>query len=180
MRIRSLVMFAAALIALPAGTRAFADATKSPAAKPDKPPAAQPDKPAAKPGDKPAAAKPGDKPTKPADDAKDTVSDKDADRFLQFFDKLAVIVIANRTDCNKMARRINAHVDANAGLLKDIEAAKQANKQIPPAVKEKISKKYADEVEPAMKERCAGDKQVMEALVRIHPAPARPAAAPAK
>jgi GTPase Era involved in 16S rRNA processing len=133
---------------LAAGTLAAADTPKPPPAKSDK-----------------TADKPGDK--KPADTKKETISDADAQRVLAFFDKLVSIVVANKDDCTKMAAAINAHIDANQALIKEMNDAKSQNKEMPPALKEKILQKSRDELGPAMTAKCGSDKTVQAAFMRM-------------
>src|SRR5215831_11087342 len=84
----------------------------------------------AEPPAKPPAEKPADKP------ARETVSDADAQRYLAFFEKLVAVIVANQSDCAKMAAAIDAHVEANQALVKELAAVK-TRKQLPPAVKAK-------------------------------------------
>jgi hypothetical protein len=147
----------AALTAAAMATPALADPPKAPAA----------DKKADKPSDKPAGkadAKADDKAGK-----RDPLPQATADRFMAFFDKLVEIVVANKDDCTKMAAAVNAHVDANQPLLKEIADAKAANKEPPQAMKDHVMKKTQDELQPAMMAKCAQDKGVMAAFMRIRP-----------
>jgi hypothetical protein len=144
------------LAALTASTAAYAD-------KPAPPPAKPADKPVAKPADKPAA-------------PKTALSEAEAQRFYAFFDKLVAAVVTNKDDCVKMAAAVNAHIDASQALLKDANDAKAAGKELPQSVKDKIAKKSTDELLPAMKAKCAGDKAVGEAFMRLKPPGATPGA----
>ncbi|HEU4731562.1 MAG TPA: hypothetical protein VFT22_26890 [Kofleriaceae bacterium] len=112
--------------------------------------------------DKPAAGSPGD--DKPA---KTTVSDADAQRFYAFIEKLIAIVVANQDDCVKMAAGVNAHVDANRALIKEAADLKAQNKALPPAIKDKLSHKFKEELEPAIKKKCSNDPAVREAFLKI-------------
>jgi len=114
----------------------------------------------AEPPAKPPAEKPIDRP------ARETVSDADAQRYLAFFEKLVAIVVANQSDCARMATAIDAHVEANQALVKELALVKQRNKQLPPAVKAKIQQKVKDELQPAL-QKCAQDKAVKAALERL-------------
>lgn len=133
------------LAALTASTAAYAD-------KPAPPPA----KPADKPAEKPAA-------------PKTALTEAEAQRFYAFFDKLVSVVVTNKADCVKMATGVNAHIDASQALLKDANDAKAAGKELPQSVKDKIAKKSTDELLPAMKAKCAADKAVGEAFMRLKP-----------
>lgn len=129
----------------------------------DTPKAAPAEKKADKPADKPAA-KPDDKAGK-----KEPLSAATAERFMAFFDKLVDIVVTNKDDCTKMASAVNAHVDANQALLKEISDAKAANKEPPAAMKDHVMQKTKDELQPAMMAKCSQDKGVMAAFNRIRP-----------
>ena len=144
-KIRTFTMLAA----LTASTAAYAD-------KPAPPPAKPAEKPADKPADKPAA-------------PKTALTEAEAQRFYAFFDKLVSVVVTNKDDCVKMAAGVNAHIDASQALLKDASDAKAAGKELPQAVKDKISKKSTDELLPAMKAKCASDKAVGDAFMRLKP-----------
>ena len=137
--------------------------TAAPLAWADTPKAAPAEKKADKPADKPAA-KADDKPGK-----KEPLSQATAERFIAFFDKLVDIVVANKEDCTKMAGGVNAHVDANQALLKEIADAKASNKEPPAAMKDHVMQKTKDELQPAMMAKCSQDKGVMAAFNRIRP-----------
>jgi hypothetical protein len=137
--------------------------TAAPLAWADTPKAAPAEKKADKPADKPAA-KSDDKTGK-----KEPLSAATAERFMVFFDKLVDIVVTNKDDCAKMASAVNAHVDANQPLLKEIADAKAANKEPPAAMKDHVMQKTKDELQPAMMAKCSQDKGVMAAFNRIRP-----------
>ena len=80
----------------------------------------------AKPAPAPAADKKADKPAPtpaPAGDKKVVVSDAEAKRFVEFFDKLVAVVVTNQGDCAKMATAVNGHIDGNQALVKEIGRA---------------------------------------------------------
>jgi hypothetical protein len=129
---------------------------------------------------KPAADKKADKPAAPATPAapaapaapdksekKEPVSEADAKRFVEFFDKLVAIVVANQEDCAKMAAGINAHIDANQPLIKEMSDPKNRNKELPQAVRDRIQKKVRDELTPAITKKCSTDKGVEAAFNRM-------------
>jgi hypothetical protein len=125
---------------------------------------------------RPAADKKADKPAAPAPDKTDKadktekrepVSDAEAKRFADFFDKLVAIVVANQEDCVKMAAGINGHIDANQAVVKEMNDPRNKNKELPPAVKERIQKKVRDELAPAITKKCSTDKGVEAAFNRI-------------
>lgn len=130
------------------------------------PPAKQADQ---KTDKKPAAPAPA--PAAPAapdkTEKKEQVSDADAKRFADFFDKLVSIVVANQDDCVKMAAGINSHVDANQALIKEMSDPKNRNKELPPAVKDRIQKKVREELTPAITKKCSTDKGVEAAFNRM-------------
>jgi hypothetical protein len=129
--------------------------------------------PPAKPAADPKADKKADKPAAPAPDKsektekKELVSDADAKRFVDFFDKLVAIVVANQDDCVKMAAGINGHIDASQALIKEMNASKNDNKELPPAVRERIQKKAREELTPAITKKCSTDKGVEAAFNRM-------------
>ncbi len=127
-----------------------------------------PAKPAAdKKADKPAAPAAPDKSSDKSSEKKEQVSDADAKRFSDFFDKLVAIVVANQDDCVKMAAGINGHIDANQALIKEMSDPKNRSKELPPAVKERIQKKVHDELAPAITKKCGTDKGVEAAFNRM-------------
>lgn len=135
---------AAMLAVAAAPTAAFADPPARPA--PGKPGRSDKDK------DK-------DRPAKP-----ELVSDADAQRFSDFFDKLVTIVVATQDDCVKMAAGVNGHIDANLALINEMGGP---SKELPPAVKERIQKKARDELTPAIVKKCSTDKGVEAAFKRM-------------
>jgi hypothetical protein len=147
------LMFAAALTA---GSVACHDKAADKAA-----PAATADKPG------PAADQPAATADKPAPVAKTAVSEADAQRFFAFAEQLIAIAVANQDDCAKLAAGINAHMEANKALIKDAAAMKQQNKELPPALKEQLAKKFKDELGPAVTKKCGKDRAVMDAFQKI-------------
>jgi hypothetical protein len=82
---------------------------------------------------------------KAADKAEgDTLPEDVANRFVEFFDKLTVIVVDNEKDCTRMAAGVNAHVDENEALLKLVTEAKSQHKSLPQAARDKIAKKSVE------------------------------------
>lgn len=121
------------------------------------------DKPAKAPVDKaPADKPPADKSTKKA-----LVSEADAQRFLAFFEKFVGLVVTNQDDCAKMAGAINGLIDANQALLKDVAEARSQNKELPPAIKDKIEKQAREQLTPAITKKCSADKTVQTAFMRM-------------
>jgi hypothetical protein len=116
---------------------------------------------------KPSADKKADKPADKPADKKEMVSDADAQKFLAFFEKLVNIVVANQDDCVKMAAGINGHLDGNQAMIQAMNEAKNKNKDLPAAIKEKLEKKVKDEFVPALTKKCGTDKTVEAALGRM-------------
>lgn len=120
----------------------------------------------------PAGDKKADKPAAPAapaaGDKKEVVSEAEAKKFVDFFDKLVAVVVANQDDCAKMTTGINGHIDANQALVKELNDPKNSNKELPPASKQHIDKKVREELTPAITKKCAGDKAVMAAFGRMN------------
>lgn len=153
--LRMLTMIAA----LTAGSATFAD---TPAKAPAKAPAEKKADPKAdKPADKPAST---DKAAK-----KETIADADAQRFYGFVEKLVAIAVDTRDDCAKMAAGFNAHIDANKALLKEAADMKQQGKEVAPAMKGKMEKKFREDLGPLVMHKCGKDKPVMDALMRLKP-----------
>jgi hypothetical protein len=138
----SLIRTFTLLAALGAASPTFADPPKAPA---------QADKKADKPADK---------------GKKEPLSQATADKFIAFFDKLVEIAVATKDDCAKMATAVNGHVDANQALLKEIADAKAQNKEAPQAMKDHVTQKTRDELQPAMA-KCGQDKAVLTAFGRL-------------
>jgi len=119
--------------------------------------------------DTPAKTPPADKQAPPPAPKKEEISAVEAAKFVAFFDKLVDIVVANKQDCTKMAAGINGHIDANQALLKAASDAKNANKDLPQAAKDKIEKRTKDELAPAIMAKCGQDQGVMNAFMRMKP-----------
>jgi hypothetical protein len=166
--LRAGVTAAMLAVTIASSAPALADPPAKPAADPKAAPKADPkanpkadnktDKPAAKPD-------PSEKTEKT--EKKELLSDADARRFSDFFDKLVAIVIANQEDCVKMAAGVNGHIDANQAVINVITDPKNKDKRLPPAVEERIQKKARDELTPAITKKCAQDKAVEAAFNRM-------------
>lgn len=164
--IRACAALAAAILAgsAAASTPAFADPPAKPAAAPkaDK----KADKPAAAP-EKTDKSDKSDKSDKDKPATRDLVSDADAKRFSDFFDKLVAIVVATQEDCVKMAAGINGHIDANQALISEMNGPKNKDRELPPAVKARVQKKAREELTPAIIKKCSTDKGVEAAFNRM-------------
>jgi len=104
---------------------------------------------------------------KPATGAKELVPEADAERFYAFIEQLVTVAVANQDDCVKLAAAINAHIDANLALIKDAGAMMKQNKEMPPSIKEKMNKKFKDELRPAITKKCGSDKGVRDAFQKF-------------
>lgn len=162
--LRAGVTAAMLAVTIASSAPALADPPAKPAADPKAAPKAnqkadnKTDKPAAKPDQSEKTEK---------TEKKELLSDADARRFSDFFDKLVAIVIANQDDCVKMAASVNGHIDANQAVINVITDPKNKDKRLPPAVEERIQKKARDELTPAITKKCAQDKAVEAAFNRM-------------
>lgn len=112
--------------------------------------------------------------------AKQEVSAAEADKFLAFYNKFVDIAVASKEDCAKLTKESNALIDANGDLLKKIQEAKAANKELPQATKEKMMSRIK-ELMPAMK-KCESDPAFTAVMQRMQggKAPAASSTPPAK
>jgi hypothetical protein len=108
-----------------------------------------------------------DPPARPAAEKKEVVPDAEARKYSDFFDKLVAVVVATRDDCVKMAAGIHGHINANQALVQDMNAPRNKNKELPPAVKERIQNQVRDELTPAIVRKCSTDKGVEAAFNRM-------------
>jgi hypothetical protein len=154
-KIRTLMMIAV----LTAGIAACRDKPTEKAAT-DKPAAAE--TPAGAVAPAPGAGAPSGKPG-----VIELVPQADAERFYTFIEQLVTIAVANQDDCTKLAAAINAHIDANMTLINDAAAMNKQHKEMPPAIKDKMAKKFFAELGPAVTKKCAKDKGVMAAFTKI-------------
>ena len=88
----------------------------------------------------------------------------EAERILEFFNRFADTIIANKDDCKKMAAAINTFVDANAENIKKAKEIKDGKKRLPRAIEEKMMARLKEMV-PAM-QKCQKDADVKKALER--------------
>lgn len=104
----------------------------------------------------------------PAPPAKVEVSKADAEKFMTFFNKLIDVIVANADDCTKMAAGINAHFDANAALLKEMNSPEMKKKDLPKEYKDKMNARAQKDMMPALqKKNCMSDKGVGAAMERL-------------
>src|SRR5690349_4104871 len=103
------------------------------------------------------------------------VSAADAEKFLAFFNKVVDAMVANKDDCAKLTTAVNGLIDANLDLVKKIQDAKAANKDLPVEAKQKMLGRVK-EMQPAM-QKCGQDPGFNAAMMRVNKqqAPAKPA-----
>lgn len=123
--------------------------------------------------------------TPPADTKRAEVPPKDVEEFLAFFNKFVDAVVAAKEDCAKMTKDVNALIDAHAPLVKKVQEAKAANKDLPQAAKDKMMSRVK-EMMPALN-KCGQDPGFTAAMKRMEggksappPAKTEPAKTPAK
>ena len=125
----------------------------------------------------------------PADTKKAEVAAADVEKFLAFFNKFVDVVVAAKEDCAKLTKDINGLIDSNGEMLKKIQEAKAANKDLPQAAKDKMMSRVK-EMMPAMN-KCSADAGFQAAMKRMEgggkaaastppPAKTEPAKEPAK
>ena len=94
------------------------------------------------------------------------VSKADADKFMAFFNKIIDAVVANQTDCPKMAGALNKVMDSNADLIAAGKKAKADHKDLPKEYKDKIETRVKNDLLPALQKKCFQDKDVQKAMER--------------
>ncbi len=99
------------------------------------------------------------------DTATSTASSDDVKKFLAFFDKLVDTVVADKDSCPKMAKDVNALIDANQAVLEMAKKAKESGKQLPDDAKQHMMES-AKRMMPAM-QKCGNDKDVNAAFQRL-------------
>ena len=103
--------------------------------------------------------------TQPSEVKKAELSPAEAEKFLVFFNKFVDTVVAAKEDCAKLTKDINVLIDANTALLKQIQDAKAANKDLPQATKDKMMSRVK-EMMPAM-QKCGQDPSFQAAMKRM-------------
>ncbi|HLL20706.1 MAG TPA: hypothetical protein VK427_01170 [Kofleriaceae bacterium] len=111
----------------------------------------------------------------PVETKKAELPAKDTEEFLAFFNKFVDTVVAAKEDCAKMTKDVNALIDANQPMIKKIQEAKAANKDLPQTAKDKMMSRVK-EMMPAMN-KCGADPNFQAAMKRME---GGKAAAPAK
>ena len=151
-----LVRTATLIIALAGATTVYADTPqKAPAEK------KAPD----------AKAPPADKAAPPA---KEEISAAEAQKVLDFFNKFADAIVANKDSCPKMAVGINGVIDSNKAFIEQANKMKSEGKKLPKAVEDKMGARMKEFLPMVMK--CKDDKDVAAAMQRMDKPDSKPAA----
>ena len=103
-------------------------------------------------------------PTKPAPNANE-VSMADAEAFLAFYNKFVDVAVAAKDDCVKLTKDANALVDANLALVKKHQENRNAGKQLPKEIKDKMLARVK-ELMPVMN-KCGTNEGFQAAMKRI-------------
>lgn len=108
-----------------------------------------------------------DKPAPPkAPPQKTEVSAADAEKFLGFFNKVVDAMVANQDDCAKLTKEVSSIIDANVELVKKMQDAKAANKDLPADAKQKMLGRVK-EMTPAL-QKCGQDPGFKAAMLRVN------------
>jgi hypothetical protein len=111
----------------------------------------------------------------PATPAKQEVSAAEAEKFLVFFNKVVDAMVANKDDCAKLTTSVNGLIDQNVDLVKKMQEAKAANKDLPLDAKQKMLGRIK-EMTPAL-QKCGQDPGFTAAMQRVNNKSAPPAKA---
>jgi hypothetical protein len=101
----------------------------------------------------------------PKDTSKTDVSSADVQQYLAFFDKFVAYIDADQNDCDKMAKDLSAHLDANHALLLKAKAAHDGGKTLPESARQHIMS-TAPKMAPGV-QKCNSNEKVMAALQKI-------------
>jgi hypothetical protein len=104
-------------------------------------------------------------PAKAADKADNTVASVDADRWLAFFDKFVAYIDADQNDCDKMAKDLGAHLDANQALMAKAKAASAAGKKLPAAAQQHMMDTLG-KLGPGI-QKCGSNEKVAAVMSKI-------------
>jgi hypothetical protein len=119
----------------------------------------------------PDAKAPADKAAPPA---KEEISAAEAQKVLDFFNKFADAIVANKDSCPKMAVAINGVIDTNKAFIEQANKMKADGKKLPKAVEDKMGARMKEFLPMVMK--CKDDKDVAAAMQRMDKPDAKPAA----
>jgi hypothetical protein len=103
-------------------------------------------------------------PTKPAPNANE-VPLADAEAFLAFYNKFVDLAVAAKDDCAKLTKDANALVDGNLALVKKHQENRNAGKQLPKEIKDKMLARVK-ELMPVMN-KCGTNEGFQAAMKRI-------------
>jgi len=97
--------------------------------------------------------------------AQEEVDAKDAQAWVEVFDKIVDSVVANRADCGKMATSVAAVIDANEPTIAKVRAAKLAGKKFPASMQQHM----VDNVRrmAGSLDKCGRDDKVAAAFARL-------------
>jgi peptidyl-prolyl cis-trans isomerase A (cyclophilin A) len=93
------------------------------------------------------------------------LSAADAAKLVEFFGKLIPAMIAQKDDCAKIAGVIDAHVTANAAMLRGVMKEAAAGKRLPKDAESKLTEMLTPAGEQLAK--CASDPAVANAMMRL-------------
>jgi hypothetical protein len=96
---------------------------------------------------------------------RDEISQADGEKLLAFFGKFVDSIVQNKDNCPKMAKDVNAVIDANPEAVKLASDSKASGKQLPKALEEKMMARVKELV-PAM-QKCGNDKDVKAAVAKL-------------
>lgn len=100
------------------------------------------------------------------------VSQADAEKHLDFFNKFADTIIANKDDCKKLTGALDTFVDANTENIKKAREIKERKLRMPKAIEEKMMARLKEMV--VAMQKCQGDADVKKALERAKGEPKKP------
>jgi hypothetical protein len=93
-------------------------------------------------------------------------SSDDVAKFVAFFDKIADTVVADKTDCAKMATDVNKLIDDNAAVLEAAKRAQESGKQLSTEARNHMMA-TSKRMTSAMMEKCHDDQAVNAAFARL-------------
>ena len=93
------------------------------------------------------------------------VTPSEAKAWIDLFDKVVDAVVLNKDDCTKMARGLNAVVDANQSTIAMARDAKAKGKKLPPSAQQHLLEGMRRMV--GSLDKCGRDAQVGAAFKRI-------------
>jgi hypothetical protein len=100
-----------------------------------------------------------------AETPKSELAPADVTKLLAFFDRLVDAVVANKADCAKMAKAVDAVVESSKEVRAMAEKARKENKKLPAAAQQHMLD-GAKQMVPAM-QQCGGDAAVVAAFKKL-------------